>query len=119
MGVTIDDDSNIYIKAGDAVNFTINTLGVIVAELGDTAIFMIKASEGDADVDAILTKNITITESTKVDVVLTTTEIETVPIGTYHWSTKQIRGDNVYTIIPDGGRECYPAFIVSGVLIDG
>lgn len=119
MGLTIDTANNVYIKVGDPITLEVTTTGDILAEVGDTAKFMIKSFPSDPDDQAILTKDITVTVANTITIFAPTSETSLLNEGSYYWSVKHTKSGNTYTIVPDGGNERYPAFTIGRVLING
>jgi hypothetical protein len=117
MALTIDSNDNIYIKKDDTIMIIISTIGIIKAEVGDTAIFTVKSKVCDGDDIAVLTKDIDVIIDDEIPIYITSDETELLDEGVYHWSVKHIKGTNKYTIIPDEGNRKYPTFNVGSVMI--
>ena len=119
MGLKIDSDKNITIKQDDAVSLQISMVGSLKAEVDDVVVVMVKENVSDIDGDAVVTKNITVTEEGKAQINIPSSETSLLTAGTYYWSAKLTQSSNQYTIIPDDGDDSFPTFTVSEVLIDG
>lgn len=117
MALTIDNNKNMYLKQDDAVDFIIYTKGRLKAEIGNTAVFMIKNLPSDSDASAVFTLNINIVENEKIGVEMTSLETSVIPNGTYYWSVKLFKDPNYYTIVPNNGNDLYPQFVVEETLI--
>lgn len=118
MAVTIDHKKNVSIKKGDSVGLLITTVGMIQAVVGNTAIFMLKVSDRDADEDAVITKRVVVAIPNEIRIGISSSETALLLIKRYYWSVKHTKGDSDYTIIPDNGNSRYPYFKVGGVLIN-
>jgi len=119
MALSIKNKFDICINKGDPIELLLTTLGDVRAEIGETAVFMIKNDPSDLDVNAIFTKNITISETLIINIEVTTAETELFDIGNYFWSVKHTKNGNKYTIIPDDSCTNFPALKIKEVLING
>ena len=111
--------SNVCIKVGDPIALTISTTGDVVAEVGDTAKFMIKLSPYQSDDSAVVSKDITVTVDNEIPIYVSSADTEKLDEGTYYWSVKHYKDGEEYTIIPDSGCSDYPTFKIYGRLING
>ena len=119
MAVKFNNKNNICIKRGDPVELTVLSLGDVKAEVGDTAVFMVKESKDTPDIDALITKNINVSLDSQIPIYVPSSETKILITGEFVWSIKHTKQNgDTYVIIPDDCKE-YPSFIIEEELIDG
>ena len=118
MALTIKDyDMAIAKNENGAV--TLNFTKDIYPSEGDTAVFMVKKSSNDADVDAIISTEIDILQDRKVPIVILAADTVAAIPNTYRWSLKINTVEfGPVVAIPVDANDGYPKFEIKEDIMD-